>query len=192
MCRYYITDICSLAIMIALLMPHIKKSLRNHSNYSSNILGENFITVAVGLAASFIPARLISWLIQIAVLPLTEAVISSIGIADSQYLFSALLAPVAFSVSAVVSLMCGGFKPFFYFNACSVLLHFYGDYINLCSFSRLAVVVCVCRIVHVQSFLKQTCNVVCLALVVFGYWYDVTTTCLLSGNNKVPVYVTHV
>ena len=188
MCRYYITDICSLALVISLLIPHIKKVLRNHSNYSSSIVGENFITVAVGLAASFIPARFISWLIQMTLLPLSEAVMSSIGVTYSQYMFGALLGPIAFSTSAAASLKFGGFKPLFYFIASSVLLHFYGDYIYLCLLSRLAVVLCVCRIVRVRSFLKQKYNVMCLALVLFGCWYDIATTCLYSGN-KVPIYV---
>ena len=177
-CRYYITDLCLLALMIALLIPHIKQSLRNHANNHANSLGENFITVAVALSLSTMPARFISWLIQMTLLPLSEAVMNIIGVTYSQYTFGALLGPIAFSTSAATSLKFGGFTPFFYFIASSVLLYFYSDYIYLCLFSRIAIIVCVCRIVHVRSFLKQKYNVICIVLVVFGYWCNIATTCL--------------
>ena len=178
MCRYYITDLCLVALMIALLIPHIKQSLRNHANNHANSLGENFITVAVAISLSTMPARFISWLIHVAVLPLSEAVMSSIGVTYSLYMFGALLGPIVFSISAAASLKFGGFTPFFYFIASSVLLYFYSDYIYLGLFSRIAIVFCVCRMVCVRSFLKRKYNVICIVLVVFGYWYNIATTCL--------------
>ena len=146
-CRYYITEMCLVALFTSLLLPHVVQILKlpktRYRWLNSTVL--HVLAYAVSLMASNTPAHYLAKLVQLCtsyVLPLIQNRVSSTTF-DSQYLLITLMELMMMLMSASACLRFGGLKSFLSFPVSILFLYYLSNYISLPFAVRVITVFCV-------------------------------------------------
>ena len=135
-CRYYITEMCLVALFTSLLLPHVVQILKlPKTRYRwLNSIVLHVSAYAVSLMASNTPAHYLAKLVQLCtsyVLPLIQNRVSVSTAFDSLYLLNTLMELMMVLMSASASLRFGGLKSFLFFPVSILFLYYLSDHISL-------------------------------------------------------------
>ena len=147
-CRYYITEMCLVALFTLLLLPHISQIFKlpktRYRWLNSIVL---YVSVCiVSLMVSNTPAHYLARLVQLCisyVLPLIQNRVSMSTAFDSKYLLITVMELMMMLMSASACLSISGFKSFLLFPVSMLFLYCRSDYISLPFTMRVITVLCV-------------------------------------------------
>ena len=135
-CRYFITEMCLLALLTSLLLPHVVQILKlPKTRYRwLNSIVLHVSAYAVSLMASNTPAHYLAKLVQLCTSYLLSLIQKSISIStafDSQYLLITLMELMMMLMSASVCLRLVSLKSFLSFPVSILFLYNLSDYISM-------------------------------------------------------------
>lgn len=182
-CRYYITEMCLVALFTSVLLPHVAQILKlPKTRYRwVNSIVLHVSVYAVSLMASNTPAHYLAKLVQLCtpyVLPLIQNGVSIST--DSRYLFITMLELMMMIMSASATLRFGGLKSFLSFPVSMLILYCLSDYISFPFTVRVITVLCV-WLVSTRSVTLLKLSI--LLLVLAGQGLVLTECSYLSGSS---------
>ena len=147
-CRYYITEMCLVALFTSLRLPHVSQIFKlpktKYQWLNSIVLYVSVCTVS--LMVSNTPAHYLAKLVQLCisyVLPLIENRVSISTAFDLKYVIITLMELMIMLMSASACLRFGGLKSCLSFPVSMLFLYCLSDYISLPFTMRVITVLCV-------------------------------------------------